>query len=74
MVYLQNLVEIFSSGEGNSVSWRKRDGILVPQHNSHEPASRGKKVGAVCFLLLTFLSSLGYIPVEKDGRTLGRKD
>jgi len=79
-LYLHNWDTIslwgFSSGEGNSVKWFKRkDIILVSQHDIHGPVSK-KKIRSdffYLFIFLTFLSSLGNIPREKDGTAWGRK-
>lgn len=58
------------------MKWFKRkDIILVSQHDIHGPVSK-KKIRSefiYLFIFLTFLSSLGNIPREKDGTAWGRK-
>lgn len=51
-----------------------KDVVLVPQHDSHEPASMGKELEQGFFFLLSFPSRLSYISVVKDGRARGRKN
>lgn len=63
----------FGSREGNSVIWVWKDVVLVPQHDSHKPASMGKKLEQF-FFLLAFPNNLSYISVVKDGRAWGRKN